>query len=371
MRMEEEYRLSQYQDLGVLDGRSQIRLKRHQIYGHICVEKRVPAAMEYIYRFMQQHYTPYIPQIYECIADGDILIIIEEYITGRNLEEITREQPIHELEAMRILLQLCNALKIFHHAVPAIVCRDLKAENVMIDKTGNVKIVDFNIARTYQNGKNRDTCLLGTAEYAAPEQYGYFQTDNRTDIYALGVLLNYIMLRKFPVEQMSTGRSAKIIKKCTYLDPRERYQSVEELEKDVIAAYPQYNIKQEKKKEDKKAGTITRSFLLPGFRTKTLWKVFVAILGYLFIAYICFTMEIKDEEVPITGVKLRIEQSIIWVSQMGFVLFACNYRGWKDNFPLINNKTLIIKIVMHIAAYMIFLFLAAIVVDVESRLFFS
>lgn len=367
MRMEEEYRLSQYQDLGVLDGRSQIRLKRHQIYGHICVEKRVPVAMECIYQFMQQHHTPYIPRIYECIVDGDMLIIIEEYIEGRNLEEITREQLIHELEAVRILLQLCNALKSFHHAEPVIICRDLKAENVMIDQSGNVKIVDFNIARTYQNGKNRDTRLLGTAEYAAPEQYGYFQTDNRTDIYALGVLFNYIMLRKFPVEQMSTGRSAEIIKKCTYLDPKERYQSVEELEHDLIVAYPQYNTSHEKRKED----TMTRSFLPPGFRTKTLWKMFVAILGYLLIAYFCFTMEAKDEGVPITGVRLRIEQSLLWVSQMGFVFFACNYRGWKDNFSLINNKNLMIKIVMHIVAYVTFLLWAAIVAVIVSRIFFS
>jgi len=65
----------------------------------------------------------------------------------------------------------------FHNAVPPIICRDLKAQNVIMTNDGKIKLIDFDIARVYQPGKGRDTMLMGTQGYAAPEQFGFGQTD--------------------------------------------------------------------------------------------------------------------------------------------------------------------------------------------------
>ncbi|MCI5740469.1 MAG: serine/threonine-protein kinase [Lachnospiraceae bacterium] len=365
MTIEEEYRLSQYEDLGTLNNRENIRLKRHKIYGQICVEKRVEGSLKYIYDFIMQNPTPYIPHIYENILDGNCLIIVEEYIQGRNLEEILRQQRIEENEAVRILLQLCEALKVLHHAKPTIVCRDLKAENVMIDCVGEVKIVDFDIARIYQDGKRRDTNLLGTAEYAAPEQYGYFQTDNRTDIYALGILFNYMLTGQFPVERMAEGRPLKIIKKCTYLNPKERYQSVEELQRDIRKFYPMRDSEKEQETKD----DVKNSWLPPGFRTKTPWKVVSATFGYLMITYLCFSLTIQSEGKSIVGPELYIERTLAWLSQIAFIALACNYRGVGDWIKITKVQNRILRIILYVISYFVLMIFAVLIAEILEMIF--
>ena len=364
MQYNEAYRLSQYDDLGSLSDRKEIRLKRHRIHGQICVEKKVAADLEYIYRFLQHNSSPYIPSIYECLPEGGNLILVEEYVQGRTLEDMLTESVFEEEKAIQILLDLCSALKMLHNAKPAIVCRDLKAENIMLDRSGNIKIVDFNIARTYQDGKARDTKLLGTAEYAAPEQYGFFQTDNRTDIYALGVLFNYMLLKKFPVEQMAEGIAGQIVRKCICLNPDERYQTVEELENEIRKLYRQEDFE----------GTIEetgkRKYLPPGFRTKRPWKMAVAIIGYALLTYFCFTMKFEDKTGVLTGTKLRLQQGMVWVAHLIFVAFLCNYCGIRKHFLILENKKTIIKGLLFVATYIVLIFIAAVITAIIEEILF-
>lgn len=353
MKVEEEYQLSQYQDLGLLDERKNIHIKRHKIYGYICIEKIVPGYLEEIYRFLKETAHSCVPYIYECIREEDKLIVMEEYITGRNLEDILRENVFKEEDAIRVLLKICDGVKILHHADPPIVCRDLKPENIMIDSEGNVKIVDFNIARIVQKGSRRDTRLLGTVEYAAPEQYGFFQTDNRTDIYALGVLLNYMIVKKYPVELLVSGPLEMVIKKCTSMDPKDRYQTVEELERQLLQYCPEYE-KVDKSKKEKKEN----SWIPPGFRTKTPWKMLIAILGYITIFYMCFSLELTKEDVQLEGISLVLEQFIICISQLMFVGIVCDYRGCREYFSIVNQKNKVLKVGAYVLVY-VGLFIAA------------
>lgn len=362
MDIEQEYRLQMYQDLGPLGMQEEIRLKRNKIYGNICVEKRVSSELKHIYDFLKENNTRGVPQIQECILEEDSLIIIEEYVAGRTLEAIVREAPLGEEEVVRIILQLCDILDVLHNATPSIICRDIKAENIMIDLEGCVWLVDFNIARTFQEGKKRDTVILGTAEYAAPEQFGFFQTDNRTDIYALGVLINYMMTRKFPVEEMVKGRLFQIVQKCTYLEPGKRYQDIEKVKEELFQLYPSYR-KQKERNTDKK------SFVPPGFRSNTFWKKIVAVIGYLFCVWFSFSMEIKSENVVLSGWLLRVEQGIIFVSQMLFVGVVCNYRGWRDQIPLFNKKSRYVRIVLYFLTELVLLFAAAIACGICDIIF--
>lgn len=363
MQTEEKYRLSLYQDLGMLDGKKHIRIVRNTLDGTICVKKIIPATMQYIYEYLKCRSNPYIPEIYECIIVEDTLIVVEEYIQGRTLEDITRDSHIGEAEAVRIMLELCRALQMLHNARSPIICRDLKAENVMIDNKGCVKIIDFSIARTYQSGKRRDTALMGTAEYAAPEQFGFFQTDNRTDIYSLGVLINYIMTGKFPVEQIVQGRMSEIVRKCTCLDPKERYQSVEEVTKAVEIKYPEYCVNAQNE------SSIHKSFVPPGFRSKTLWKMLVATVGYLLITYVCFTMEMNDGNLAITGIQLRFEQFALWISQLVFIGLVFDYRGWKKLIPLHQNQSTVVRIVGVAATYIMLVVAAASICVIAEMIF--
>lgn len=379
MQTKDAYCLSQYQDLGPLDGREEIRLVRHQIYGTICVKKRLSVDMQEIYTFLKSCTSPHIPQIYECILDNGTLIVVEAYIAGRNLEDVLVSGVFEEEKAFRIIVELCDALKVLHHASPCIVCRDLKAENIMLDAQDNVYIVDFDIARIFRDGKKRDTKLLGTAEYAAPEQYGFFQTDQRTDIYALGVLLNYMLLKKFPVEQMAEGGAGQIIKKCTCLEPRERYQTVEELTDAIFKQYPHYfetpceadfvQIVNEQMQTQEQNQKKWKRFSPPGFRSKTPWKMLTAVFGYMMIAYLCFSMEIEMDGQPLTGVQLRVEQTILFVSQLVFVAFVFDYAGCRDHGSFFHPHNLFLRILLYVAAEFFLLFVA-VVVALFAELFF-
>ncbi len=209
MELSKEYILSQYQELGLLNENENVRIVRNSINGRIAVKKYMNIEQTAIYAFLKSHRSDFIPQIYEYIEDGRQLIVIEEYIEGRNLEDILREQKLTIEESVCIVKRICRALYPLHMARPSIVCRDLKPENIMITLQNHVKIIDFDIARIVSPGKNRDTVVMGTEGFAAPEQFGRRQTDCRSDIYALGTILNYMILRKFPVEEIAGGQLMK------------------------------------------------------------------------------------------------------------------------------------------------------------------
>ena len=87
-------------------------------------------------------------------------------------------------------------------------------------------MIDFDAARIFKNENENDTRILGTTGYAAPEQYGISQSDERADIYALGVLLNIMLTGKHPSKELAAGRMGRIIQKCTMMNPKKRYKSV-------------------------------------------------------------------------------------------------------------------------------------------------
>ena len=376
MQIADEYRLSEYQDIGFLDEEKNIRLMRHRFSGKICVEKHVSPDAAPVYAFLAEHPNPHVPEIYEHISAENEVIVVEEYIDGETLESLRQEREIRPEEAVRIIESLCGALKPLHAAKPPVICRDLKAENIMLDGSGIVRIVDFDIARTYQPGKTRDTRLLGTKEYAAPEQFGYGQTDARTDIYALGVLLNYLILGKFPAEQRLDGALGEVVKKCTRMDPEQRFQSAEELRAALAAAQsgpagqfcracgaenPGNAVfcrncgarlqdsgagSMPEKKEEKIPAW--RTFLPPGFRTGKVWKMILVAAAYFCFTCICFNKSILDfNGYWLEGRLLRIEQLLAWLFILFFIFLLFDYRGIRRKIPLLRNR----KIAVRIAGY--------------------
>lgn len=186
---------------------------------------------------------PAIVRIVDIIENQEEICIIEDYIEGETLSSILEE---HGAQPQKLVIgwamQLCEALEYLHTRKPPIIYRDMKPANVMLKPDGNIKVIDFGIAREYKEQGLADTVSLGTKGYAAPEQFGgKGQTDVRTDVYCLGVTLYHLVTGHNPSEppyelkpirywnpQLSAGLEA-IIQKCTQQNPNDRYQSCAEL----------------------------------------------------------------------------------------------------------------------------------------------
>ena len=187
---------------------------------------------------------PKLPSIIDVIDDADSFIIVMDYIEGRSLDRILEEEGPQPEEFVREwAIQLCEVLNYLHTRTPPIIYRDMKPSNVMLKPDGDVTIIDFGTAKKYEFEAGVTTGL-GTAGYAAPEQYinsGYGRTDARTDIYAFGMTLYSVLTNKDPQKELITNKSVravdpsisegldKIILKCTQQEPDDRYQSCAEL----------------------------------------------------------------------------------------------------------------------------------------------
>ncbi|MBQ4036910.1 MAG: serine/threonine protein kinase [Clostridia bacterium] len=167
-----------------------------------------------------------LPEIYDVIGLEDGTVVLEEYVEGQTLADLlTEEKP--SPKAVRTIMQgLCHALDVLHGL--GFVHRDVKPENVIIKKDGTAVLIDFGITRKILP-EGKDTRVMGTVGYAAPEQLGLAQSDVRTDLYALGVLYNVLLTGCHPSRRIASGRAGRIIRKCTSVNPDDRYASARKL----------------------------------------------------------------------------------------------------------------------------------------------
>ena len=167
-----------------------------------------------------------LPEIYDILEMNDGQIILEEYIDGLTVAQVMEIDKYRSSGAKKVLLGVCDALAVLHGR--GIIHRDVKPENVIVDPSGRVVLVDFNASRVVSDA-SKDTVIMGTVGYAPPEQLGLSQTDARTDIYATGVLYNVMLTGQHPSVTIASGKAGRIIRKCTAVNPDERYQTATEL----------------------------------------------------------------------------------------------------------------------------------------------
>ena len=176
-----------------------------------------------VYRKLLSVSCPNLPKIMEAAEQNGMVAVLEEYIQGDSLAFLLAGACLTPAEARKITFQLCNALWVLHSL--GAVHRDIKPENVIV-RGSEAILIDFDASRIFKSGTNQDTQILGTTGYAAPEQYGITQTDERADIYSLGVLLNIMLTGKHPSKELASGRLGRIVQKCTMVNPKKRYKSV-------------------------------------------------------------------------------------------------------------------------------------------------
>lgn len=226
---------------------------------------------------------PSLPRIVDIIDNGVTIYVIMDYIEGESLDKILNEYGAQPEElVINWAKQLCDALSYLHSQKPPIIYRDMKPANVMLKPEGNIKIIDFGIAREYKEQNLADTTVLGTRGYAPPEQYSG-QTDARSDIFALGITMHHLLTgidpRKgdsyAPVRQWNPELSEGIeiiINKCVEPVAENRYQNCEDLLYDL--QHPELITKDYKKKQKRKLVAFILStglcllFLLVGFGSK-------------------------------------------------------------------------------------------------------
>src|SRR5947209_9676062 len=144
---------------------------------------------------------PNLPSVTDFFTEGGRPYLVMELIPGESLEKrIDRlhGQPMEQDEALGYGIQICRVLNFLHTQDPPIIFRDVKPANIMVMPNGQVKLIDFGIARTYKEGKRRDTMSMGTAAYAPFEQFGKGQTDARSDVYSLAATLYHLLTGKPP-----------------------------------------------------------------------------------------------------------------------------------------------------------------------------
>ena len=218
---------TEYDTLRVLkqSPRGTVSVVRHKKSGTRYVFRRYSGSGE-VYRRLLSVLSPNLPQIMEAAEQDGQTAVLEEYVQGDTLAELLMGARLTEREARQVTMQLCQALHVLHSM--GAVHRDVKPENVIL-RGSDAVLIDFDAARIYKVASESDTQVLGTTGFAAPEQYGIFQSDERADIFSLGVLLNIMLTGKHPSREMTAGKMGRIVRKCTMTAPEQRYQSARAL----------------------------------------------------------------------------------------------------------------------------------------------
>lgn len=394
MTLEEESRLSFYRELTVLDEKKNIVLVQDIRNSELCVKKTIDIYSRDVYEQLASVRIEGVPAVKECVADEGKLIVVEEYVQGRSLKQVLDEQGLlNEEQAYDIAVQLADILVRLHQLEPAIVHRDIKPSNIIIEKNGHVNLIDFNAARHVNADKNEDTRMLGTVYFAAPEQFGFGQSDERTDIYGLGATINYIMTGDKPGAGIAECIFSDILKKCLMVDAKDRYQSAEELR--GVLDMLNYSIVQDNRKKAETAfgkdntvsvvrtyrnirdiivkmyrkyqkrnydiDTSWRRYLLPGFRRLNVVYCLIALVWYAVIVWMTITFAVTDSKtgIPVTGGELTMYKIAVFVLLFGMTMWFGNNLNIRRKLPGMKKINVLSTILTFGYAFTIsFMFLA-------------
>ena len=388
MTLEEESRLSFYRELTVLDEKKNIVLVQDIRNSELCVKKTLDIYSHDVYEQLASIRIEGVPAVKECVADDGKLIVVEEYVQGRSLKQVLDEHGLLNAEqAYEIAVQLADVLVRLHQLEPAIVHRDIKPSNIIIEKNGHVNLIDFNAARHVNADKNEDTRMLGTVYFAAPEQFGFGQSDERTDIYGLGATINYIMTGDKPGAGIAECRFSDILKKCLMVDAKDRYQSAAELR--GVLDMLNYNAHTQDNGKDRTAfggdnvalivrvcenikvvfvnwyrksqiskGDVNsswRKYLLPGFRSLNIISCIAALIWYAVIVMLTFGLTVSDSKTgtPEAGGKLIIYKIAAFIIMLVQTLWFGNYLDVRRKLPGMKKVNAISTILTFVYAFVI------------------
>ena len=362
-RYEEIYTLVEEEKADADGIKEKTTIARDTETGRLVIKKNIAREQGKIYeRFIGVGHKNVVP-VLDVAYRYKMCVVILEYISGITLEQNMKIKGVFsEKEAVNLLSQVAEGLEFIHGF--EIIHRDINPANVLISSDGIVKITDLGIARSKKENQSTDTTILGTVGYAAPEQFGFAQTDARTDIYSLGVLLNVLLTGKLPTVLTYNGKLKTVIEKAIKISPQERYQTVAQFRdgmerlsesgrntnKTYVCEYMKqqgrYIFSTEKTEPDHRK--------IPGFRTGKLWKKIIACSIYIIMTM--FTISLITD----TFSKISVSAGLLEIVIM-FITFwlpfaiASNWGNWKEKvFPFSKMDRDLIMVIRIIVPLVLF-----------------
>ena len=328
--------LSEYKELYHYDSKRCLVI--NELTGVVYMKKTLTTYDESVYNYLKDNKDSHIPEVFFIAKDGNgNLVVIEEVIQGNTFDVLIGDSTISDKDKLKYFLEMLDGLNFLHSAPQPIIHRDLKPSNIMITSKGEVKILDYDAAKIYKPDQNSDTTHLGTEGFAAPEQYGFMQSDPRSDIYAVGKML----IKAFP----DNKRIHQIGIKATSFDPNDRYADAREL-------------------SDALAGKISPSLKLkplfppPGFRTRTWWKIMLALIGYPLFIFMIMGMKVEGGS---------LTDTLYYMIAVGMIVFTSidiwtSWTGIYDILPFVTSKDIFLRVLFKT----IFTCIAGIIIIVVS-----
>lgn len=193
------------------------------------------------YKILSQLNCDALPKVYDYYQLSDSNVMIEEFLPGQNLTDfINSNGKISCTQTVKIILELCDIVQFLHSQKNSIIHRDIKPDNIICGADGHIKLIDFGAARNYKIYQTKDTVYFGTLGYAPPEQFGFGQTDHRTDIFSIGMTMLHMLTGKAPergdkniLSHDIPRKLRKIIFTATQFDPDKRYSNVAALQTEL------------------------------------------------------------------------------------------------------------------------------------------
>ncbi|SEG00291.1 serine/threonine-protein kinase [Lachnospira multipara] len=371
----EKVALAMYETVDEVDEGHNVSLVRSLVDKQFYVKKELENYNKKIYDYLKETKNIFFPIISECILDdetpsndGDLkekLIIIEEYISGETLSRrIEKNGHLSEDESVKIIIDICKGLQHLHKK--NFINRDIKPDNIIITRTGEVKIVDVDSGKEINRETNTDTRLIGTPEYFAPEQIGlgFHSSDERTDIYAMGIVFNEMLTGDYPKNKMVEGVFKEVVLKATQLEPEKRFKSIDEFMEAIIFCHKNHMSFKLKHFYDSKmlrktnSRFDTKSWKLPGFRSGNKKKAIIAVIYY--IASFLFSCSCYFPNVPKDYKFLDGMLYTTYLTLAFWFLFFWigNYRGIRDRLPLMKTNNRVLYFILSIIWYIIIILIA-------------
>lgn len=307
-------------------------LVKDRVSNQVYVKKTLDIYSIAVYEYLRTHRSVHIPAVETYWEEDGKLVVIEELISGRTLEYILQNIILSEKQKVSIMDQICDGVTTLHQAVPKIIHRDLKASNIMVSNDNIVKIIDYDAAKIYNPAEKKDTVLIGTQGSAAPEQYGFRPSDERTDIYALGIL----MKEMFP----NNPRMRQIAEKASSFSPEDRYASVQEL----------------KTQMEKKVNRSSLLHNIPGLRSEKIYVKLFSSLGYItLLLAVAHNTNFKQSSSVVTGIGFLM-LFLNWIDLYG------HWTGLFEDAPLIHHANRAVRILGYILMTVVIFFVWAMVI---------
>lgn len=346
------------------------------------VKKCYPLYLEEHLDALQKIEHRHLPKIEEVVVQDGKLWLYEEFVQGKTLTEVIQSSKTIETEQiLTITMAVLEALGVLHNK--GLVHRDVKPGNIMITREGTVKLIDFDAVRAVDGEKERDTVQLGTMGFAAPEQFGFAESDERSDLYSLGIVMNICSVKEYPKKHLTQDPMLRgVVLKATKLEPAERYQSALEMHQELRQQrLRQIATAKRAKSRAATLGTYTNnspnasrwdtnnyvrqvnsiisrwceaiaSFFrkyIPGFRTEIMWKRVSAMVWYAFL--IIGTIGNVLEQ-PTIGLRIQLVVDYFFMFILPIVLFT-NFLDYQRKLPLFSSNN---RVYRYIGYGLIFLF---------------